>query len=167
MRISGVYEIMNTITCDCYIGSSIDLDRRKRQHFCESFWKYEPNKPLYNDIKQYGKDNFLFIYIWLCNPEELKKYEQIAIDKYNPQYNKHAAYTGLSKEEYHKQYRKENADKIKQYSKENADKIKQYRNQQCLYKNELLSLNALRNRFYRQGLKHPVLEAKKYLIKTV
>ena len=37
MRISGVYEIVNTITCDCYIGSSIDLDRRKRHHFCEYY----------------------------------------------------------------------------------------------------------------------------------
>lgn len=28
MKISGVYEIVNTITGDCYIGSSIDLERR-------------------------------------------------------------------------------------------------------------------------------------------
>ena len=75
MKISGVYEIVNTITGDCYIGSSVDLKRRKREHFKNSTWKKEPNKQLYKDMKQYGKDNFLFKTIQLCNPEELKKYE--------------------------------------------------------------------------------------------
>ena len=209
MKISGVYQIINTITGDCYIGSSIDLKKREKEHFSESVWKYNQNKPLYKDMQQYGKDNFLFKPIQLCNPKELKKYEQIAIKKYNPKYNIRDAYTGMSKEEYNKQYRKEHADSIKQYNKEHADSIKQYkkqynkehadsikqqqkqyrkehadsikqqqkqyrkehadsikqyRNQQCLYENEMLSLNALSNRFSRQGIEHPTLEAKKYLI---
>ena len=199
MKISGVYEIVNTITGDFYIGSSVDLDRRKKQHFRESTWRKNPNKPLYKDMKQYSQNSFLFKPIWLCDPEELKKYEQIAIEKYNPKYNVCAAYTGMSKEEYDKQYRKENADSIKQqrkqyrkehadsikqynkqynkehsdsikqynkqYNKEHSDSIKQYNNQQCLYENEILTLNALRIRFSRQGIEHPMLEAKKYLIK--
>ena len=177
MKISGVYQIINTITGDCYIGSSVDLKRRKQNHFCECYWKHEQNKPLYKDMKQYGKNNFLFKPIWLCNPEELKKYEQIAIDKYKPKYNVCAAYTGMSKEEYMKQYRKENTNKIrqqkKQYRKEHADSIKQYNkqykkqynNQQCLYENEIITLDALRVRFARKGIEHPTLEAKKYLIK--
>jgi len=107
MKTSGVYEIVNTITGDFYIGSSVDLERRKQHHFYESYWKYEPNKPLYKDMKQ---------------------------------------------------YRKENADSIKQQQK-------QYYNQQCLYKNEILSLSALSTRFVRQGIQYPTLEAKKYLIK--
>ena len=187
MKISGVYEIVNTITGDCYIGSTVDLDKREKQHFYESVWKHNPNKQLYKDMKQYGKNNFLFRPIQLCNPEELKKYEQIAIEKYNPKYNIRVAYTGMSIEEYQKQYKKENADNIKQYQKqykkENADNIKQYNkqyykentdsikqqhkqynSQQCLYKNELLSLDALRIRFSRQGIEHPTIEAKKYLI---
>lgn len=183
MKISGVYQIINTITGDCYIGSSVDLERRKQQHFRESVWRDKPNKQLYKDMKQYGKDNFLFKPIQLCDPEELKKYEQIAIEKYNPQYNIRDACTGMSKEEYNKQYYKEHADNIKQYykqyykehadsikqdHKENADSIKQYnkqyRNQQCLYENELISLNALRIRFAKKGIEHPTQEAKKYLI---
>ena len=218
MKISGVYEIINTITGDFYIGSSVDLERRKQHHFSESYRKHEPNKPLYKDIKQYGENSFLFKPIWLCNPEELKKYEQIAIEKYKPKYNVCAAYTGMSKKEYMKQYRKENTDKIrqqkKQYRKENTDKIrqqkkqyrkehadsikqykkqyrkehadsikqyqkqyrkenadsikqykKQYRNQQCLYENEILTLCALSKRFSKKGIEHPIIEAKKYLIK--
>ena len=199
MKISGVYEIINTITGDFYIGSSVDLNRRKREHFKNSTWKKEPNKPLYKYMQQYGKENFLFKTIQLCAPEELKKYEQLAIDKYNPKYNVCAAYTELSKEEYkeqyckehadsikqqrkqyrkehadsikqyQKQYRKEHADSIKQYNKEHADSIrqqqKQYHNQQCLYENEIITLNTLSSRFSRQGIEHPTLEAKKYLIK--
>ena len=209
MKTSGVYQIINTITGDCYIGSSIDLKKREKEHFRESVWKNKPNKPLYKDMQQYGKDNFLFKPIWLCDPKELKKYEQIAIKKYNPKYNVCAAYTGMSKEEYNKQYykehadskkqynkqyrkenadsikqykkqyRKEHADSIKQYNKEHADSIKQYKeqyykehadsikqyyNQQCLYENEMLSLNALSARFAKKGIEHPTLEAKKYLI---
>ena len=199
MKISGVYEIVNTITGDFYIGSSVDLDRRKKQHFRESTWRKNPNKPLYKDMKQYSQNSFLFKPIWLCDPEELKKYEQIAIEKYNPRDNIRAAYIERSKEEqrrqyqkqwykehadrkkqynkehddsikqYQKQYYKENADSIKQqnkqYRKEHADSIKQQNNQQCLYENELLSLNALKTRFSRQGIEHPTQEAKKYLIK--
>ena len=183
MKLSGVYEIINTITGDCYIGSTVDLERRKKEHFCESTWKRVQNSHLYKDMKQYGKDNFLFKPTQLCNPEELKKYEQIAIEKYNPKYNVFAAYTGLSKEEYRGQWYKENTDSIKQYKKqcykENTDSIKQYRkehadsikqynkqyyNQQCLYENEILTINVLSKRFARKGIKHPVQEAKKYLI---
>lgn len=195
MKISGVYEIVNKITGDCYIGSSVDLKRRKQEHFNESYWKHNPNKPLYKDMKQYGKNSFLFKPIRLCDPAELKKYEQEAIDKYKPKYNVLAAYTGMTREEYNKQYkkqynkenadsikqykkqynkqyRKENADNIKQYNKqyrkEHADNIKQYKkqyyNQQCLYENELLTLSALSNRFYKKGIDHPTQKAKKYLI---
>ena len=168
MKISGVYQIINKITGDCYIGSTIDLEKRKKEHLRESTWKQRPNKPLYKDMKKYGKNNFLFKPIWLCDPTELKKYEQIAIEKYNPKYNVNAAYTGLSKEEYIKQYRKENANKIKQWYKKHADNKKQYNkqydSQKCLYKNELLSLSALRTRFYRKGIKHSTQEAKKYLV---
>lgn len=179
MKISGIYQIVNTITSDFYIGSSNDLEKRKKEHFYESTWKNKPNKQLYKDMKQYGKNNFLFKPIWLCDPEELKKYEQIAIEKYNPKYNRYAActgITGLSKKEYIKQYKKhynkEHADSIrqqkKQYRKEHADSIKQrqkqYYKQQCLYENELLTLAALKSRFVKKGIDHPTQEAKKYLI---
>ena len=160
MKISGVYRIVNMITGYYYIGSTIDLERRKYQHFNENCWRQQSNKQLYKDMKQYGKDNFLFEPIWLCNPEELKKYEQIAIEKYNPRYNIRVAYTGLTgltKEQYHKQYYEKNIDSIKQYNK-------QYNNQQCLYEGELLSLNTLTQRFFRRGIQHPTAEAKKYLV---
>ena len=156
MKISGVYEIVNTITGDFYIGSSVNLERRRREHFNESHWKQNQNKPLYKYMQQYGKDNFLFKPIWLCNPEELKEYEQIAIEKYNPKYNIRDAYTGLSKEEYQKkyqkQYNKKHADSIKQYRKqyrkENADSIKQYQKQ--YYKENADSIKQYKKQYNKQ-----------------
>ena len=90
----------------------------------------------------------------------------------------------MSIEEYKKQWYKEHADNYKQYYKENTDNIKQYkkqyykehadnikqktkqyRNQKCLYENELLSFAALIKRFAKQGIEHPTLEAKKYLLR--
>ena len=68
MKTSGVYQIINTITGGCYIGSSIDLKKREREHFSSSVWKQNQNKQLYKDMKQYGKNNFLFKPIWSCNP---------------------------------------------------------------------------------------------------
>lgn len=42
---------------------------------------------------------------------------------------------------------------------------KKYNNSLCLYEGEMLTLNALGMRFRRQGIPHPTLEAKKYLLK--
>jgi hypothetical protein len=42
--------------------------------------------------------------------------------------------------------------------------MKRYNNQLCLYDGETITLNALSQRFYKQGITHPTLEAKKYLI---
>lgn len=106
-------------------------------------------------MKQYGKDNFLFKTIQLCDPEELKKYEQIAIDKYKPKYNVLAAYTGMTIEEYMKQYRQENADSIKQYQKqyrkEHADSIKQYRKE---HKEEYIEYRKQYNKEKVDSIRH-------------
>ena len=47
MKISAVYKIVNTVTNECYIGSSKDVIKRWREHKCPSTWKEHPNSPLY------------------------------------------------------------------------------------------------------------------------
>ena len=47
---------------------------------------------------------------------------------------------------------------------EHLAKSKDYNNRLCLYAGETLTLSALTNRFFRQGIPHARLEAKKYLI---
>ena len=52
-KISAVYKIVNTITGDCYIGSSKDVKHRWANHKCPSKWREHPvleaKKYIYED----------------------------------------------------------------------------------------------------------------------
>lgn len=63
--------------------------------------------------------------------------------------------------EKHKEYRKEY---YKEYYKAYKDEMKKYQSQLCYYNGETLKLYALVMRFKRQGIEHPTLEAKKYIV---
>ena len=159
--ISGVYKITNTVTKDFYIGSSKNIKRRWASHKNPSKWKQCPNNQLYLDMKKYGTNKFAFEILAKVEIEKLKEIEQQFIEKLQPTYNSNNA-KGRDIErqkEYHKKYQKkyQKTDKRKQY-------LNEYQNQLCSYNGETLTLCALSKRFQRQGIPHPQLEAKKYLI---
>ena len=147
-KISGVYKITNTVTGDCYIGSSKDVKQRWAAHKCPSSLKRFPNNQLYQDMRKYGVDNFDFQILEEVEESFLKEMEQQFIEKLHPTYNSNRA-SGLNIERY-KEYNKE-------YHKE-------YDNQLCFYNGETITLNALRMRFEKLGIDHPTVEAKKYLL---
>ena len=138
-KIIGVYKITNTVTGDFYIGSSKDVKQRWSNHKKPSTWNEHPNNPLYNDMRKYGTDKFDFEILAEVEEEELKETEQQFIETLNPTYNNRNS-KGWDVERY-----------------------KEYKNQLCSYNGETLTLNALHQRFMRQGIDHPVIEAKKYL----
>ena len=152
MKICGIYKITNTVTGDFYIGSSKNVKERLKSHKCQSTWNKCPNNPMYLDMQKYGVDKFVFEVLAEVEEDKLKEMEQWFIEKIQPTYNNRRA-NGLNVERY-KKYKKE-------YNKEYN---KEYDNQLCCYNGETLTLNALRTRFKRQGIPHPVLEAKKYLL---
>ena len=161
MKISGIYKITNTVTNDFYIGSSNDVKRRWKEHKKPSTWKRFPNNQLYQDMQEYGKDKFVFEVLEEVEEVEegfLKVTEQKFIETLKPTYNKKRAngFDFERRKKYKKEYDK--SDKRKKYQKE-------YSNQLCSYNGETLTLHALSIRFLKQGIDHPVLEAKKYLIK--
>ena len=167
-KISGVYKITNTITGDFYIGSSNSIKHRLSNHKCLSEWERQPNNPLYLDFQKYGLENFLFEIVE--KTDNLREREQYFIDLLQPTYNSNRA-NGLDierKNEYQKEYRQsdEGKDYHKKYSQTEKYKKynKRYYNQLCLYEGETLTLNILRHRFQKQGIPHPTLEAKKYLL---
>ena len=173
-KISGVYKITNTVTGDFYIGSSKDVKSRWKNHKKPSIWNKYPNKQLYQDMKRYGTDKFVFEVIEEVEIDSLKEKEQYFIETLKPTYNQMNA-KGLNiarYKEYNKEYKK--SDKYKDYQKEyhKTDKYKkaqkqsqkEYNNQICYYNGETLTLSALRTRFLRQGLSNPTAEAKKYLL---
>ena len=174
MKISAVYKITNTITGDFYIGSSKNVKRRWNEHKCTSTWKKCPNNPMYLDMQEYGKDKFDFQILEEVEEGKLKDAEQQFIETLKPTYNNRNA-NGFDIErqkEYDKEYHK--TEKYKEYQKEyqksekgkesNKKAVNKYDNQLCFYNGETLTLGALRTRFKRQGIPHPVLEAKKYLL---
>ena len=161
MKIIGIYKITNTITGDFYIGSSKDVKSRLAAHKCQSTWNNHPNNKLYQDMQKYGTDKFVFEILEEAKEEKLKEKEQHFIGTLNPTYNQMNA-KGLNVER-QKKSRKEyqKTDKYKEYKKKYK---KEYDSQLCCYNGETLTLCALSTRFQRQGIPHPVIEAKKYLL---
>lgn len=165
-KISAVYKIVNTVTNDCYVGSSKDVKRRWTKHKYPSTWKEYPNSPLYKDMQKYGIDKFRFQILAPVMPEYLKQVEQELIDLIQPTYNIRRANDrdAERRKEYLKEYHKEYhpSDKCKELYRKGA---RNYRNRLCSYNGETLTLGALATRFRKVGIKHSTLEAKKYLLK--
>jgi len=88
MLISGVYKITNLVTGDCYIGSAVNLNSRKRTHFANMNLDKHPNKHLQSSYNKYGKENFSFGVLAKCPKEYNLKLEQFFIDILKPTFNK-------------------------------------------------------------------------------
>ena len=132
MKISGIYKITNTVTCDFYIGSSKNVKSRWASHKCKSTWKKCQNNQMYLDMQKYGVDKFVFQILEVVEIEQLKEKEQEFIETLKPTYNRNRA-DGLNierKKEYNKEYQKkyEKTEKRKKYMKEyhKTDKFKEY-----------------------------------------
>ena len=80
----GIYKITNTINNKVYIGQSIDIAKRWREHKRRAFVQNkEYNKYLYNAFRKYGLENFSFEIIKECPREQLDKLECFYIRQYN------------------------------------------------------------------------------------
>lgn len=186
-KISGVYKITNIITGDFYIGSSIDVERRWRQHKCPSTWKQYPNSQMYKDMQKYGVDKFRFEILGTVESEYLKKVEQGLIEVFQPTYNNYRAkgqdterrkertkkyeQSDRGKEAYKKYSQSEKGkERLKKYLQSEKGKeayrksANKYWSQLCSCNGETLTLGALSSRFRRAGIEHPTKEAKKYLL---
>jgi group I intron endonuclease len=85
---SGIYQIINTLTNDSYIGSSINLIKRKNQHFHKLRKNNHVNKHLQNSYNKYGEDFFYFNILSKCPIEYCVKLEQWFLNNLNPTFNK-------------------------------------------------------------------------------
>ena len=81
---TGIYKITNLINQQSYIGQSIDIKRRWRDHRKSA--QTEDNC-LYRAMRKYGIDNFSFEVIKECSPEELDELERYYIKLYDTYYN--------------------------------------------------------------------------------
>ena len=89
---AGIYRITNKVNGNCYIGSSVDLQRRRRQHFNNLVNGVHVNSHLQNAYNKYGNDSLEFEIIEYIEiddniKETLLEREQFWIDTVNPEYN--------------------------------------------------------------------------------
>jgi len=85
MKKSGIYCIENLKNGKKYIGQSVDLEKRKYEHFSSLKGNYHSNTHLQNSYNKYGKKNFKFRILLYCEPFELTRYEQFFVDYYTPE----------------------------------------------------------------------------------
>jgi group I intron endonuclease len=83
----GIYEIINVVTGDSYIGQSAVLNYRRFQHFNDLRNGKHHEIYLQRAYNKYGKDSFLFNVLLYCEMFELDRYEQALVDRLNPAYN--------------------------------------------------------------------------------
>lgn len=85
--LSGVYKITNSINNKFYIGSSFDINKRKKEHIYKLNNDLHHCKYLQNAWNKYGEDNFNFEVLAKCPVEYLIKLENYFIKQLKPQYN--------------------------------------------------------------------------------
>lgn len=97
----GVYVIYCQETHDFYIGSSINVGQRLKQHLYSLRNSTHSTFRLLNDFQKFGESRFSFYLIYTLDDykndfffnkelnikEKLERLEQQAIDKYSPKYN--------------------------------------------------------------------------------
>lgn len=87
--IGYIYSIINNKTKERYVGQTIDLERRKKEHFKDLESNKHLNKKLQSAWNKYGKNNFSFEYqkYDLANKDELNILEKAFIQQYDSYYN--------------------------------------------------------------------------------
>jgi group I intron endonuclease len=84
---SGIYRIVCLITGRMYVGSSLDLQKRKRDHFSLLRRNAHTNKKLQHAFNKYGPDAFRFEIVELVLAPFLLEREQYWLDKIRPALN--------------------------------------------------------------------------------
>lgn len=141
-----------------YVGSSKNLYHRMTCHRSCIRQGGSHNGTLKQDLYQFLQLNNFTVEFRLTN--DYRQLEQELVEKYHPKYNANRAYTGVAWNGNRAEYGKEYNEKY-QYQKQYQSK---YINQLCLYEGQTITLHALYQRFWSQGINHPTQEAKKYLL---
>ena len=82
-KICGVYEIINSVNKKIYIGSSVDIYNRWKDHVYQLNNNIHSNVYLQHAWNKYGSNNFDFKIIERCNKNNVRECEQYYIDLFN------------------------------------------------------------------------------------
>ena len=78
----GIYSITNIINCKKYIGQSVDVKRRLRNHKWSLKHNRHENSHLQKSFNKYGENNFVFEIVCECTEEQLDDFERFYIEHY-------------------------------------------------------------------------------------
>lgn len=83
--ITGIYKITNLVNGHAYIGQSIDIEKRWKNHKITAYNKNDSGYmyPLYQAIRKYGIEYFSFDILEECEYEKLNEREMYYIQLYN------------------------------------------------------------------------------------
>lgn len=83
----GIYKIKNIINGSLYIGSSVNLKKRFKDHLRLLKQNKHHSIKMQNSWNKYGEDNFVFEILEYCKKDELLVKEQFFLDTYKPNLN--------------------------------------------------------------------------------
>jgi len=85
---TGIYKIESNVKpTRFYIGSAINIQKRKREHLHQLKENTHHNPKLQAHYNKYGKEDLLFSVLLGCDIDDLIKTEQYFIDFYKPWFN--------------------------------------------------------------------------------
>lgn len=81
----GIYKITNKVNGKVYVGQSIDIIDRWKQHYYKAFNSKEVafNSAIHSAFRKYGIENFELEVIEECSAEELDEKEKFWVKEFN------------------------------------------------------------------------------------
>lgn len=70
-KVSGIYSIRNTINGKIYVGSAVNLYKRRLNHLSTLRRNTHKNPHLQASFNKHGEDSFEFITLEKCNSDSL------------------------------------------------------------------------------------------------
>jgi len=80
-KISGIYCITNVSNGMFYLGSSVDIGRRRSSHFRELKKGVHANEHLQRSFIKYGENSFVFSVVETCHPDLVKCLENLFLNR--------------------------------------------------------------------------------------
>lgn len=78
----GIYKITNIVTNKCYIGQSIDMEKRWKSHISMLNRNKHHSIKLQSSWNKHGEKSFIFDIVEECEITELNNHEKFYIEKY-------------------------------------------------------------------------------------